>query len=96
MKEYVKALPWWMAVMAVFAFAGCAGEPTSHLSNDFGQSYKTAFNAQVLHPDAPRDTSAADTLPGEIADKIYQNRYVHGLTSKPKDKDDESVSDRIK
>ncbi len=77
--------------MAAVLWAGCAAETAPQApSPRFGQCIQEAFYAQVLHPDAPRDASPADRLPGELADQIYKKRYVKTMTEEKKEKADTS------
>jgi hypothetical protein len=66
--------------------AGCAPSG-KHLSPDFGEAYSEAFAAQVANPGAPDNPGAADALPGEVSNQIYQKRYLKAMTEE-KEEDD--------
>jgi len=63
------------------------------MSDDFGEAYYTALSAQKLNPAAPVNPTPANSLPGELAEKIYQQRYVKSLTEKQESED--SVDDEL-
>ena len=78
--KVLKQIPY-LLIISGLVF-GCASP--KHLSPDYGKACKAAFAAQVINPDAPEDPSPADTLPGDIAQKIYKERYIKGLTEEKK------------
>ncbi len=81
-----------LVLMLVLAFpclvAGCSPRP--HLSADFGEAYFTGTRAQVLNPSAPEYPNPVQTLPGELAVQIYQQRYIKSMTEEKKEKEDVS------
>ena len=75
------------AVMILFG--GCAASPTAEeLNPDFGKSVQAAFAIQVIHPEGPSDPSPCDLLPGDLADQIYNKRYIKSMTEEKKEKED--------
>jgi len=66
---------------------GCSTQSPKYLSPEFGKSYDALFSSQVIKPDAPRDRSPADTLPGELAGQIYKNRYIKSMITDKKKKE---------
>jgi len=68
------------SVIAAIAIAcqGCA--TTSSNAYDHGRSYNALFAAQAVNPHAPADPAFAASLPGDVADRIYNERYVKSLT----------------
>ncbi len=73
------------ALLGLLFLAGCSGTPDKHLSPDFGHAYADAFAAQVVNPAAPAEPQAITPLPGEIADLIYQKRYIQQMTEETED-----------
>ena len=74
---------------------GCASHgPKEHFTDDYGQIYRQGFATQVVDPEAGTASPPVDTLPGEIAQKIYDNRYVDPLT-KQIEEEDESLMREI-
>jgi len=76
----------------VFLLTACAGiaDPPGRLDPDFGKSCRNAFSAQTINPTAPADSSPATSLPGELANQIYKQRYVKPMTEEKKEKEDAS------
>ena len=42
-------------------------------AEDFGHSSRQTFQAQVIHPDAPVDSTPPEGMPGYVAGQIYNN-----------------------
>ncbi len=81
---------------AALAMISCADTADRHLSPEYGRCYRQAFSAQPVNPAAPEDPSPAMTLPGEIASKMYHERYIPAMTEKKeKDAGDDTVSESI-
>lgn len=76
-----------LAAFPLWGLSGCASD-RRHLSDDFGETYFQGVNAQIVNPAAPVNAAPADTLPGEVAQKIYNQRYVKSMTEKKEEKDD--------
>ncbi len=66
---------------ALLALA-CAG-PKRHISDDYGDAYRDAFQAQVVNPSGAQDATPAEGLPGEVANRVYEERYVESLLEEP-------------
>jgi hypothetical protein len=66
--------------LLLIGMIGCASVPQRHLSPDFGEAYRSGFNAQIVNPQAPQDPAPAARLPGELSNQIYEKRYVKGMT----------------
>ncbi|MGD9161170.1 MAG: hypothetical protein PVG39_22320 [Desulfobacteraceae bacterium] len=83
-------------IIAAFAIislcSGCRHTP-KHLTQNFGDSYKAAFNQQVINPYAPEERGAVNSLPGALGNQIYKKRYVKSLTEE-KD-EEESLSKKL-
>ena len=79
-------------ILILLLLAGCRHNP-QHMTQDFGESYKTAFSRQVLNPDAPEDQRPVESLPGPIGNQIYKKRYTKSLTEE-KEKED-SVNQKL-
>lgn len=62
-----------------FAVAGGCAKST-HLSADYGRSYHALFASQVINPDAPKDRTPVEGMPGYIASQIYNDIYIPSLT----------------
>ena len=77
-----------ISCLAILSLTGFACSASKHLSPEYGESYHETFSSQVIDPDAPEDPSYADTLPGDIANKIYKKRYIRSMTEKEKEKDE--------
>lgn len=71
------------------AVLGCAS--TENGSDRLGESYRDFFTQQIINPDGPHDTSAAETLPGALGNEIYQKRYIESMTEEAEEETD-SVS----
>jgi len=61
---------------------GCA--ESVHLSGRYGKSYDTLFQAQVVNPDAPDDSTPVKGMRGYTAVQIYNDVYLPGLTETEK------------
>ncbi len=77
-----------ISCLTILSLTGFACSAPKHLSPEYGESYHEAFSSQVIDPDAPEDPSHADTLPGDIANKIYKKRYIKSMTEKEKEKEE--------
>ena len=83
------------ATLLVGLCLGCATPgPREHFTDDFGHTYQQGFAAQTVNPEAGTTSPPVDTLPGEIAQEIYDNRYVDPLT-KQVEQEDESLMREI-
>ncbi len=82
-----------IGVSAVLAWAGfgCSHPTPRHLSPDYGQCCQSGFAAQVVNPDGPNDPSPPNSLPGDIAIQLYEQKYIKSLMEK-KDKDEDVAS----
>ena len=76
------------ALLACLCLACETPGPRAHFTEDYGTIYRQGFAAQVVNPEAGTASSPVDTLPGDIAQKIYDNRYVDPLTKTIKEEDD--------
>ena len=63
-----------------FLFGACSTAQEEHLGPRFGECLKAGFAAQLVNPNAPNDSSPADSMPGELATQIYKNRYLKSMT----------------
>ncbi len=81
-------------IACLLLFMGCRHTPR-YMSPEHGQSYRAAFERQVLNIQAPEDRSPADTLPGAIGSDIYKKRYLKSMTEEKKEKED-SVSRELR
>lgn len=82
----MKLLPMLAALSALMLLNACASDCFD--ASVHGQSYRAYFSAQPVNPDAPADTAPAVTLPGRVANDIYQNRYLPEMTEKKSEKDE--------
>ena len=80
-----------LALLALL-FTGCRHRP-QHLTQNFGESSKAVFSRQVINPEAPKDYSPVNTIPGTIGNQIYHKRYVKSLTEEKKS--DDSLSQEL-
>jgi hypothetical protein len=71
--------------------AACAASNGSDHMPDVRHALITGRERQVIHPDAPLDRSAVCELPGDIAEKIYNERYINAVTT-DEDKDDQKAT----
>lgn len=74
------ALP---ALLLLHACTTDCEDPSVH-----GRSYRAYFSAQPVNPDAPADPAPAMTLPGRVANDIYEKRYLPAMTEKKSEKDE--------
>ena len=87
-----KVLLWILSIAAVLLLNGCGAvtESPDHMAPRFGQCLENGLSAQAVNPAAPADPSPADSLPGDLADKIYKKRYEKAMTEEKKEKEDAS------
>ena len=75
-----------LAVCAlIFAVTGCCSR-YQDTSSELGRFYHSAFAAQVFNLDAPKDRSKADRLSGNLAVRIYKERYVKSMVKEKDEK----------
>ena len=67
-----------ISILLLAVAAGCAR--STHLSADYGRSYDALFASQVINPDAPKDRTPVEGMPGYIASQIYNDIYIPSLT----------------
>ncbi len=71
------AAPW----LLLPVLAGCAG--TGAEAPEFGRASREAFARQVVDPQAGRKAGAAPGWPGDIASRVYRERYRRSLVEPP-------------
>lgn len=81
-------------VSLMVILSGCMHEPR-RLSEDYGQKNADAFAAQVINPFSPEDGTPVAELPGELADKIYKNRYLKEMTEKTEESESGSMASQV-
>lgn len=67
-----------ISILLLAVATGCAR--STHLSTDYGRSYDALFASQVINPDAPKDRTPVEGMPGYIASQIYNDIYIPSLT----------------
>lgn len=86
--------PWPLApsllLTAIILLGACSATTGKHIDPQFGECLKAGLAAQVVNPNAPVDSSPADSLPGDLGLQIYNKRYVKSMTEEKDEKDDVS------
>ncbi len=80
-----------MVVLAIFLLvmiSACQTTVERHMSPEFGRCVSAGVEAQILNPHAPRDPSSAASMPGDLAQQIYNKRYVKTMTEEKKKGED--------
>lgn len=80
-RQYRKIIPGLLLVVVVgMGLSACAASNGSDQMPGVGHALITGLDRQVIHADAPLDRSAVGDLPGDIADRIYTQRYIKTMT----------------
>lgn len=81
-----------MAAMTAVVLSGCATglEPAGA---DVATSLTAGLTRQVVRPGGCADPTPADGLPGELATKLYQNRYIKMMTEKQDDEEQKASAE---
>lgn len=83
----MKLFPVFAALPALLLLCACSTDPCYDASAH-GRASRTFFSAQVVNPDPPEDPSPAMTLPGKVANGIYEKRYLPAMTEKKSEKEE--------
>ncbi len=92
MKQSPKTAGWLITALAAVSLAACATPGSGLTGPDLASALKTGLDRQVIRPAAPADRAPAVSLPGELASRIYQERYIKTMTEKKRNKDNEEKS----
>jgi hypothetical protein len=80
LKIFVCLLPTLSILTAGCTAHGRSAQPFH--TQQFGESYRAFFPAQVVNRDAPRDRCRIEVMPGKVSAGIYDKRYIPDMTEK--------------